>query len=338
MSDLVLSFAMTPYDRVMPLITGEVKPAGITLEYQGMPGAVPGVFYDQIKFHRYDVSEFSFSSFLVDRPKGLPYRMLPVFHNRNFSYTRVVIRKASGIRQDHPEDLRGKRLAVMDYQQTAALWIRGVLLHEWGLKPEDIIWYQTRGQNYSHTGSSGTQLPPGVQLHYATAGFGDLLLRGEVDAAMGWGAPTESSLDRKSVSVKGNPDFCTLFADPMAEGIRYFKKNGVYPPHHTTIVRDSILEKHPWVATSLMDAFQRAKEVAARRLRETPPTMMVFGHELLDQVEAAFGPDPFPYGVRANAKAIDFVQTISLEQGLTAKKQPLEELFAPEVLISEERL
>src|SRR5436305_7928612 len=76
MADIVLSFAMTPYDRVLPLITGEVKPAGITLDYQGMPGAVPGVFYDQIKFQRYDLSEMSFSSFLVERAKGWPYRLL----------------------------------------------------------------------------------------------------------------------------------------------------------------------------------------------------------------------------------------------------------------------
>jgi 4,5-dihydroxyphthalate decarboxylase len=98
MPDLTLTFAMTPYDRVMPLITGEVKPVGITLEYLGMPGAVPQVFYDQIKYQRYDLSEFSMSSFLVERSHGWPYRLLPVFHNRNFSYTNIVISKASGIR------------------------------------------------------------------------------------------------------------------------------------------------------------------------------------------------------------------------------------------------
>ena len=125
MGDLVLSFAMTPYDRVMPLITGEVKPDGITLDYQGMPGAVPGVFYDQIKFHRYDLSEFSMSSFLRTRQQGLPYRMMPIFHNRQFSYTNIYIRTGAGIRQDHPEDLKGKRIGIGDYQQSVGLWVRG---------------------------------------------------------------------------------------------------------------------------------------------------------------------------------------------------------------------
>ncbi len=339
MPDLVLSFAMTPYDRVMPLITGEVKPAGITLEYQGMPGAVPGVFYDQLKFQRYDLSEMSFSSFLVDRAKGWPYRLLPVFHNRNFSYTNIVIRRASGIRQDHPEDLKGRRFVVQDYQQTAALWIRGVLQHEFGLAPEDIEWVQTRGRHFSHTGASGTRLPPGVRLSYAAKDLATLFLDGEADASMSYGGPAESSVDRRnSVDLRGNPDFPLLFTNPQAEAVRFYKKTGIFPPHHTTAVRESILKEHPWVATSLMEAFQRAKEIAIQRLRETPPSLLVFAPQLLREVTDVFGPDPFAYGIKANQAAIDMVQTISVEQGLTPGKQPIEEIFAEEVLLSEERL
>src|SRR5262245_38326237 len=142
MGDLHLSFAMTPYDRMLPLINGEVKPDGITLDYQGMPGQVPGVFYDQLKFQRYDLSEMSMSSFLLERARGFPYRLLPVFHNRQFSYTNLIIRRSSGIRVDHPEDLKGKRIAIGDYQQTVGLWTRGIRLHEFGVKPDDMVWYQ----------------------------------------------------------------------------------------------------------------------------------------------------------------------------------------------------
>ncbi len=303
-----------------------------------MPGAVPQVFYDQIKFHRYDVSEFSFSSFLVERAKSLPYRLLPVFHNRNFSYTNVVINKKS-VRQNHPEDLKGKRFALMDYQQTAALWIRGVLQHEFGVGQEDVTWVQTRGQHFSHLGASGTKLPPGVKLEYADAAFPDLFLWGAIDAAMGWGTLTESTVDRKATaSVRGNPDFGLLFSDPKAEAMRYYKKNGIYPPHHCTVVRESIVEKHPWVAASLLEAFEKSKQIAIQRLAQQAPTLLVFGNLLREQVYEVFGPDPFPYGIKANAKAIDMVQSISLEQGLTPAKQPLEELFPSELFVAEERL
>lgn len=330
---------MTPYDRVMPLISGEVKPAGITLDYQGMPGAVPGVFYEQIKFQRYDLSEMSFSSGLVERSKGWPYRLLPVFHNRNFSYTNVVIRKSSGIRQDHPEDLKGKRFGVQDYQQTAALWIRGVLQHEFDVRPEDIKWRQTRSQQMSHLGASGTQLPPGVHLQFADADVASLFLRGDLDAAMSFGGASESSIDRPvNVDLRKDPDYTTLFSDPKAEAMRYYRKNGIFPPHHTTAIRASILEQHPWVARSLMDAFEQAKKIAIDRLQRQPPTLLVFGAHYLNEVRSAFGPDPFAYGVKANAKAIDMVQQISVEQGLTPKKQPLDEIFPEEVILGEERL
>jgi 4,5-dihydroxyphthalate decarboxylase len=334
MPELTLSFAMTPYDRVLPLITGEVKPAGITLEYQGMPGAVPGVFYDQLKFQRYDLSEMSFSSFLVERAKGWPYRLLPVFHNRNFSYTNIVIRRASGIHQDQPQDLKGKRFAVGDYQQTAALWIRGVLQHEFGVTPQDMEWVQTRGEHYSHTGASGTRPP--VKLTFANAAEGELFLRGEIDASMSWGGESTSALARGGADIRANPEFCLLFSDPKAEAIRYYQKNGIFPPHHTTAIRESILQAHPWVAISLLNAFEEAKKLAMERTRQQ--TLFVFQNHYLDEVKRLMGKDPFAYGVRANAAAIDMVQTISVEQSLTPKKQPLDEIFPEKVLIAEERL
>jgi len=136
--------------------------------------------------------------------------------------------------------------------------------------------------------------------------------------------------------VRGDPDFTTLFSDPKAEAMRYYQKTGIYPPHHTTAVRESVLKEHPWVARSLMEAFEEAKRIAMERTRYQ--TLFVFGEHYLHEVQKALGPDPFAYGIKANAAAIDMVQTISVEQSLTAKKQPWEEIFPEEVLLAEERL
>jgi 4,5-dihydroxyphthalate decarboxylase len=181
LSDLKLSFAMTGYDRILPLINGEVKPDGITLEYMGMPGGVPRVFYEQMKFQRYDVSEMSMSSYLRMRSIDWPYYMLPVFHNRSFSYTYIRTRRDSGIRQGHPEDLKGKRIGIGDYQQSLGLWTRGILEMEFGLKPQDMVWYQERGEHFSHTGASreaGLPVPSNVELHYAGKDFHTMFLNG----------------------------------------------------------------------------------------------------------------------------------------------------------------
>jgi 4,5-dihydroxyphthalate decarboxylase len=350
MPDLVLSFAMTPYDRVLPLINGEVKPDGITLEYMGMPGGVPRVFYEQIKFQRYDISEMSMSSYLRMRSIGFPYMLLPVFHNRSFSYTYIHIRKGSGIRQGHPEDLKGKRIGIGDYQQSLGLWTRGILQMEFGVKPEDMVWYQTRGEHFSHTGASaeaGLPLPKNVELHYATADIATLFLNGELDASTGlgllrvhgpMGSGFTSGIDRSHAQLPEDSDVVTLFPKPRDEAIRYFKKTGIYPPHHTTAIRESIITEHPWAAISLMEAFEESKRIAIERLRQMPPTLMVFGPHYLMDLDEVFGSDPYPYGVKANTKAYDLAQTFSVEQGLTERKQPFEEIFPQEVIYREERL
>jgi 4,5-dihydroxyphthalate decarboxylase len=343
-ADLKLSFAITPYDRVLPLISGEVKPDGITLEYQGLPGGVPRVFYEQIKFQRYDLSEMSMSSYLRMRSIHWPYLMLPVFHNRNFSYTYIHIRKGAGIRQDHPEDLKGKRIGIGDYQQSLGLWTRGILKMEFGLEAGDMVWYQERGQHFSHTGASaeaGLKPPSNVELHYAKDNFNLMFSNGELDASTGLGyrgmKGMVTGLDRSQTGITATTDLVTLFPDPKLEAIRFFKKTGIYPPHHTTAIRESIIKEHPWVAISLMEAFEESKRIAIERLRESTPTLMVFGQDYLRELDNVFGRDPFPYGVNANAKAFDMVQNFSVEQQLTEKKQSWDEIFPQEVIYREEK-
>ncbi|MBV9580739.1 MAG: hypothetical protein JO057_19330 [Chloroflexi bacterium] len=325
MSDLHLSFAITPYDRVLPLITGEVKPSGIELDYEPNPSPsssspVPRMFFEQIKYQRYDVSEMSFSSFLIERAKGFPYLALPVFHNRNFRYTNLVVRDGSGVRQDHPEDLKGKRFSIPDYQMSMAMWTRGILQHEFNILPRDLNWFQTRGQRFSHTGASGTRLPEGVQLTFANTAEADLFQRAEVDVSMSYAI--------------GSPGVKTLFSDPQAEATRFYRKTGIFPPHHITVARESIVQANPWVALSLVDAFQAAKSIAQRRQREQ--SLFVFNQQYLQNERALFGDDPWVYGIKANAAAIDMVQTISVEQGLTSRKAPLEELFPDSVIVADE--
>ena len=331
--DLVLSFCMSPYDRMMPLITGEVKPEGITLVFT--PVAGPDLFYRQLKFQQFDLSEMSFSFYLMGRSRNWPYMMLPVFNNRNFAYTRILVRKAAGIKR--PEDLKGKRVGNADYCQSWALWARGQLEHEFGVKPEDMIWFQERAEHFSVASTFGWHRPPeNVQFQYAETDLGTMFLNGDLDAAITYQAG--AAMDRPKADLSKDRRFGTIFRDPKAEAIRYYKKHGVYPAQHTTIIRESIVKEHPWVANSLMDAFNRAKQLAYDRLYERPPSALIFGVEQVRDQREIFGDDPFKYGIMANEKMIDMVLTYSAEQELTPKKQPWDELFPEELLLEEEKL
>ena len=332
MRDIELSISINQYDRVTPLLTGEVQAQGITLNFFPLSG--PDIFYRQLKFSQFDISEMSFSSFIMARERGWGYRALPVFHHREFEYTKLLIRKDSGV--EKPEDLKGKRIATGDYQQTAAVWMRGQLQHEFGVKPTDMEWFMARSPRYSHAGAlGGFKVPPGVKLSYATKDLGTMLLNGELDAAhYQFGA----SIDRAKTDVTDDPGLRYLFPDRKTEAARYYKKYGFFPAHHLTVVRESVLKEHPWVAINLFEAFEKAKALGMERTRPPRLSLVLFSSEILREQQQTFGADPYPYGVKPNAHMIDTLLEYLVEQGLTQRKQSLEELFPEEILIAEEKL
>jgi 4,5-dihydroxyphthalate decarboxylase len=327
MTDIKLKFAMMPHDRVLPLIKGEVKPKGITLEYDEKSGGVFDILCNEIKSPCYDLFELSLLSYLRMRSIKWPYLMLPVYHNRAFSFAGIYVRLSSGIRQNHPEDLKGKRVGIHDYQQTQGLWTRGILQNEFGVKAEDMVWYQDRGQDNSYTSAFiEAGLPPlkNIELHYTADKFSTMYSRGELDA--------DTGLDRKRASNMISADIINLFPDPKMEAVRYFKKTGICPPHHTTVVKESILKEHPWVATSLMEAFEESKRIAETRKCKETPSPMVFGETYPKEVSDVLATDLYPIGVKANAETLDTALTFSVQQGLTERKLPIEEIYPKEVL------
>lgn len=322
MADLELSLAMTRSDRIEALAAGQVKPKGITLAYQDL--SLPEIWSSQLRFNKFDVSEMSFSFFLRARAYGWDYRMIPVFHNRGFTYTRILVRTGSGVRFDHPEDLRGKRIGITDYQQSAGVWTRGILQHEFGVRVQDVEWFQGRAEPFIPGQEDNFRPPPDVRLHREPADLVTMLLEGELDAAFTLG----SGLVRRPTEELDDPTkFSPLFLDAKKEGIRFYRNTGVFPPHHVTIVRDSLLQEHPWVAGSLGEAFAESRRIALGHLEKRPPTLLVFGKQALEEQRAIFGDDPYVDGLQANRAAVDMFQTFSLEQGLTSRKQPWEELF-----------
>ena len=124
---LELSIALSDNERTRPIIEGRVQAEGIRL----VPTVVhpSEMFWRQLKFQEFDVSEMSLSSFTIASSLGpTPWVALPVYTMRHFFHTRIMVRTDRGI--EAPSDLKGKKVGVPEYQQTAALWARGVLQHE----------------------------------------------------------------------------------------------------------------------------------------------------------------------------------------------------------------
>src|SRR2546421_7011961 len=180
---LELSIALSDNPNTRPLLSGDVQAEGIGLVATALHPSE--MFWRQLRFGEFDVSEMSMSSLLISTSRGpTPWVALPVFTTREFFHTRILVRADAGIAA--PSDLRGKRVGVPEYQQTAAIWGRGVLQHEFGVHPCDMEFFMERTPETSHGGSTGFKPPAGVTVHSipATTNIGEMMVRGELDATL----------------------------------------------------------------------------------------------------------------------------------------------------------
>jgi 4,5-dihydroxyphthalate decarboxylase len=329
---LKLSFATRINERVRPLVDGTVRPDGIDL----VPTiAHPGeTFWRQLRFGDFDISEMSLSSFLIAKSRGSDLVAIPAFPSRRFFHIELDARADAGI--DRPAALTGKRIGVPEYQQTAALWLRAVLEHDFGVAPASIRWFMERGEDLSHGGATGFEPPPGISLERIppNESLASMLLDGKLDAAFVRPNRTvgADNVIERSQRFQGSGDWSRIvpaFGDGIAEGRRFFDAHGFIPINHTYVIRGELLRRQPWVALNLYKAFLEAKATAERDPLEAVPLSIVFRWEFFSQVRAYFGPDPFPYGLRANRPVLEQLARHSHEQGLIPAPIEIEALFAP---------
>jgi 4,5-dihydroxyphthalate decarboxylase len=334
-SRIPLSFISAVNDHTRPLIDGTVQPDGVEL--------VPTIsdpsetFWRQLTFQEFEISEMSLSSYLIARSRGMDMIAIPVFPARRFMHAELYQHTDAGIKT--PEDLVGKRIGVGEYQQTAALWTRGVLEHDFGVSQYKVDWYMERTEELSHGGATGFTPPPGISFQRIPPdkSLASMLVAHELDAAPVQRAfRAETNVIDRSTRIRGTGGDWSkvkpLFEDTIAEGARFFRAHGYIPANHTFIIRGDVHRKYPWLAFNLYAAFQKAKDLARERLANSIPMGLVFGRQYLAQTRAIFGDDPFPYGVEANRPMLQTIVDYSHEQGLTPTKLAIDDLFAPSTL------
>ncbi len=317
-----LTLACGPYDRTMPLALGDVRPAGIDLTYLRLP--VEETFWRMTRHHEFDAAEMSMSSYLLRRSRGDDALVaIPVFTSRFFRHSCVFVRADAGI--EKPEDLKGKRMGVPEYQMTAAVWERGFLEDDYGVRPSDMTWFRGGLEQPGRVEKLAVEIP-GVDLRDIDPSdtLSAMLARGELDATMGARAP--ASFD--GVRVK------RLFPNYREVEADYFRRTGIFPIMHTVVIRKEVLEWHPWVARSLFDAFCQAKDEVMAELNNSA-ALAVMLPWMIGEVEEArvlMGDDYWPYGYEPNGKTLEALARYSHSQGLAARLVDPRELFAPSTL------
>src|SRR3569832_1564445 len=253
---LELSIALSRNENTQAILDGEFMPDGIKLYPTALHPSE--MIWRQLKFAEFDVSEMSMSSLTIATSQAATqWVAIPVFTTREFFHLRALVRVASGITK--PEDLKGKRVGVPEYQQTAAIWGRGVLQHEFGVQPRDIEWHMERTPETSHGGATGFKAPDGVVVHQipASTNIGEMMVKGELDATLLY--LTHANLvDRSRIDLSKDTRVKPLF-DRAAEGKHYFAKTGIYQINHGMVIRRSIHERYPWAALNIYNTFARAR-------------------------------------------------------------------------------
>src|SRR2546430_805791 len=202
---------------------------------------------DELKLGDFDLAEMSMSTLMMAVAAGdQRWVGLPIFTTRKLFHTEILVRRAAKI--EKPADLKGKRVGVPEYQQTAALWTRGALEHEFGVHARDMEWWMERVPSHSHRSAVGFEAPPGVTIRQVPAekNLGGMIVAGEIDAIVHYIA-NPNLVDRSRLDLAKEPSVRPLFPDPVAEGVRYYKKTGLLPINHGMVVKRSLHERHPWV-------------------------------------------------------------------------------------------
>jgi 4,5-dihydroxyphthalate decarboxylase len=262
----------------------------------------------------FDICEMALSTYLCARCYGKPFTAIPVFPARNFHHRAVFFNVNSGI--DGPKDLEGRTVGVhRGYTVTTGLWARGILQTDYGVDLKRITWAATGDEHVAEY-----QAPPNVNYSYKGKAIADLLVSGEIGAAVG-------DLRVDSPNVK------SLIPDARNAGIAYFRKTGIYPVNHCLVIKKEILDAEPWVAEDLFNAFKAAKINYLARLEKGVDLSPV--DEAAIDLGRAVGGDPFPFGVNANRKALEAIVQFAFDQQVIPTKTSVEELFAPNTLTLE---
>lgn len=320
MSKLNLSVAVGNYDRNRPLIDGDVLIDGVDPIFMTL--SPEEIFFRAFRTNDFDICELSLSSATLKVADGsFQYVGVPAFLSRAFRHTSIWVRTD---RISIPEDLKGKRVGVPEYQLTALVWARAMLQEDYGVQPSDITWVRGGIETIGRSEKIKLKLPQNVTLEDAPEGktISAMLADGEIDAYL---APRAPSLPANT------PNVGLLFRDSVSVAKDYYRRTKIFPIMHIVGVRRDLADLHPWLPGALLKAFENSKAKALAHLGETsaPKITLPFVEEHIQEAMTLMGDQFWPYGIEQNRTVLEKFFKHHYEQGLSAKLVTPEDMFHP---------
>jgi 4,5-dihydroxyphthalate decarboxylase len=318
-----LTLAMSEYDHVTDLVNGRVPIEGVDLTCLTLQ--VEEIFFRTFVYRDFDASEVSMAKFCSMISQGDNSLVgIPVFPSRVPRHSSIYVRRDGPVRK--PADLVGRKVGLPEWAQTAAVYSRGMLAHQYRIDLASIEWVQAGVDEPGRVEKVKLNLPQGVKVTpRPDSSLNEMLVNGEIDAAL--------SAHPLPSFVKGHPNITRMFEDFLELEMNYVKETGIFPIMHAVAIRRELVEANPWLPMNVYKAFEEAKRRSMQRLQAITTTTvpLPWCYEHARRAKAIFGDDFFPYGIDANRKTLDAFLQYAFEQGVCHKKLAPEDLFAPQV-------
>lgn len=309
MPALPLTTAIATYGHTRTLKDGTSHSERVVLTHVDV-APITSAFRRMVRGLEFDVSEMAFSTYLCARAYHKPMTALPVFLLRRFEHSGIVYNVTSGLQA--PLDLHGRRVGVRSYTLTPGVWIRGILHSAYGVDLHQVQWVLFGDEHVAEYVAPAHVTPAPAGSDMLT-----MLRAGEIDAAIG-------------VRATDAPEFRPLIPEPRNAALTHFTQTGIYPISHLVVVKDELLNAHPWLAEELFALFSAAKEDYLGHLRTGAPQDPQ--DEAMQALRQVVGDDPFLYGVAPNRKTIEAFLRFNVEQHIIPHPLAVEDLFPPSVL------
>jgi 4,5-dihydroxyphthalate decarboxylase len=290
---ITLRTAFANYPHVRALKDGSVASERIRFDFEDVP-VITRAFRRMVRTLDFDLCEIALTTLAQAHASDKPITALPIVVMRGFHHGALVCPTGSAIRG--PADLRGKKIGVRAWSQTTGIWVRGILLDEYGVDHRDITWITAEDAHVAEYGD-----PPNVERIAADQDLGTMLQAGEIDAGI-----AIAGIDVASVRP--------VIADPMAAASAWFAKTGAYPVNHLLCVKTALVQAAPWLPAELMRLFVAAKAAATEPSAEA-------------RFAGIVGADVLPYGLEANRIGIELCLRYAAEQGLVPRVYDVAEVF-----------
>jgi 4,5-dihydroxyphthalate decarboxylase len=310
---LELTLACGDYEILRALKDGVVQPEGIKLNVDTRLGPKDR-HWAMAKENAFDICEFNAPAYFMARDRGMKWTALPVFAHRRFRHGFIFVRQDSPLTD--PSELAGKRIGGTNFQPAGNVWVRGILEEHYDVPHKSVAWFTERGEDIDFTPHEGLH----IQRIRDDQTLDQMLFDGELDALIQPEFPQPF--------VKGDPRMRRLLSDHKAVEMAYYEKTGFFPIMHVTVIKQNIVDEHPWVAQSLMKAFEEAKTLAYKRVDNPRVVPLAWWAHAWEEQKRILGNDPWEYGLTERNRAnLETLMGYAHTQGLVSRRAPLEEVF-----------